>query len=157
MAQSIAFRRRIRRTHGARSLLKAADGIRRARVHWAWRSDERAFPLQLRTLTIGMRMTLLSPLVAAAALVLARRANVEMGPFGLVFVAAAVIAGLATLLPYERFLPEGLGNGGPVRVVSREPHPDRRRRLGDRRLQLAAHVQVRAYNSALSGRLLASS
>jgi len=54
-------------------------------------------------------MTLLSPLVAAAALVLARRAKVEMGPFGLVFVAAAVIAGLATLLPYERFFRKGWG------------------------------------------------
>jgi RNA polymerase sigma factor (sigma-70 family) len=89
-------------------MLKATDG-KRVRVDRAWTSAERAFPLQLRTLTIGMRMTLLSPLVAAAALVLARRANVEMGPFGLVFVAVAVSAGLATLLPYERLFRKGWG------------------------------------------------
>src|SRR6266508_4638157 len=109
MAESIAFRRPSRWRHGARSLFKAADGIRRVRVGRAWTSDERVFPLQLRTLTIGMRMTLLSPLVAAAALVLARRAKVEMGPFGLVFVAVAVSAGLATLLPYERLFRKGWG------------------------------------------------
>jgi RNA polymerase sigma factor (sigma-70 family) len=90
-------------------MLKGTDGIRRARVDRAWTSDEHVFPLRLRTLTIGMRMTLLSPLVAAAALVLARRANVEMGPFGLVFVAVAVSAGLATLLPYERLFRMGWG------------------------------------------------
>jgi len=66
-------------------------------------------PLQLRTLRIGMRTTLLAPLVAAAALVLSRRADVEMGPFGLVFVCVAISAGLATLLPYERFFRKGWG------------------------------------------------
>ncbi|HEY3022224.1 MAG TPA: hypothetical protein VGK11_01150, partial [Actinomycetota bacterium] len=65
--------------------MKAVHGIKRARVDRTLASDERVFPLQLRTLTIGMRMTLLSPLVSAAALVIARRANVEMGPFGLIF------------------------------------------------------------------------
>jgi RNA polymerase sigma factor (sigma-70 family) len=90
-------------------MLKATEAIRHARVARTWTSDERVLPLQLRTLTIGMRMTLLSPLVAAAALVLARRANVEMGPFGLVFVAVAVSAGLATLLPYERLFRKGWG------------------------------------------------
>src|SRR6266540_2885983 len=116
MAESIAFRRRSRsthgardKTHGARSLLKAIHGIKRARVDRTLASDERVFPLQLRTLTIGMRMTLLSPLVSAAALVIARRANVEMGPFGLIFVAVAVSAGLATLLPYERLFRKGWG------------------------------------------------
>jgi RNA polymerase sigma factor (sigma-70 family) len=34
--------------------------------------------------------------------VVGRRTDVEMGPFGLVFVTVAVSAGLATLLPYER-------------------------------------------------------
>src|SRR6266545_6621521 len=109
MAESIAFRRRSRSTHGARSLLKAIHGIKRARVDRSYTSHERVFPLQLRTLTIGMRMTLLSPLASAAALVIARRANVEMGPFGLVFVAVAVSAGLATLLPYERLFRKGWG------------------------------------------------
>jgi RNA polymerase sigma factor (sigma-70 family) len=89
--------------------LKAIHGIKRARVDRTYTSHERVFPLQLRTLTIGMRMTLLSPLVSAAALVIARRANVEMGPFGLVFVAVAVSAGLATLLPYERLFRKGWG------------------------------------------------
>jgi RNA polymerase sigma factor (sigma-70 family) len=49
-----------------------------------------------------MRTILLVPLLSAAVLVIGRRTDVEMGPFGLVFVAVAVSAGLATLLPYER-------------------------------------------------------
>jgi hypothetical protein len=66
MAVSIAFLRRSRSTRGhrdmahrARGMLKLIHGVKRARVDWTWTSDERAFPLQLRTLTIGMRMTLL--------------------------------------------------------------------------------------------------
>jgi signal transduction histidine kinase/DNA-directed RNA polymerase specialized sigma24 family protein len=66
-------------------------------------SNERVLPLQLHTLSIGMRTILLVPLLSAAVLVLGRRTEVEMGPlFGLVFVVVAVSAGLATLLPYER-------------------------------------------------------
>jgi RNA polymerase sigma factor (sigma-70 family) len=65
--------------------------------------------LQLDTLRISMRTTLLVPLFSAAALVLARRPDVEMGPFGLAFVVAAVCAGLATLLPYERLFRRGWG------------------------------------------------
>lgn len=45
---------------------------------------------------------MLVPLLSAAVLVVGRRTDVEMGPFGLVFVTVAVGAGLATLLPYER-------------------------------------------------------
>src|SRR6266545_4521208 len=108
MAESIAFRRRSRsthgardKTHGARSLLKAIHGIKRARVDRTLASDERVFPLQLRTLTIGMRMTLLSPLVSAAALVIARRANVEMGPFGLIFVAIWATGGSSSPLMFQ--------------------------------------------------------
>ncbi len=56
-----------------------------------------------------MRTTLLVPLLSAAVLVLARRADVEMGAFGPVFVAVAVCAGLATLLPYERLFRRGWG------------------------------------------------
>jgi RNA polymerase sigma factor (sigma-70 family) len=89
--------------------LHDADGIRRAWVDRIWSSDEGLAPPQLRTLTIGMRTTLLSPLVTAAALVLARRADVEMGPFGVLVVAVAVSAGLATLLPYERLFRKGWG------------------------------------------------
>jgi len=49
-----------------------------------------------------MRTILLVPLLSAAVLVVGRRTDVEMGPFGLAFVTVAVGAGLATLLPYER-------------------------------------------------------
>jgi signal transduction histidine kinase/DNA-directed RNA polymerase specialized sigma24 family protein len=49
-----------------------------------------------------MRTILLVPLLSAAVLVVGRRTDVEMGPFGLAFVIVAVGAGLATLLPYER-------------------------------------------------------
>jgi signal transduction histidine kinase/DNA-directed RNA polymerase specialized sigma24 family protein len=49
-----------------------------------------------------MRTILLVPLLSAAVLVVGRRTDVEMGPFGLAFVTVAVAAGLATLLPYER-------------------------------------------------------
>jgi RNA polymerase sigma factor (sigma-70 family) len=66
-------------------------------------------PVELPTLRIGMRLILLVPLFSTAAIVLARRTDVEMGPLGWVFVAAAVGAGLATLLPYERLFRAGWG------------------------------------------------
>ncbi|HET7928659.1 MAG TPA: ATP-binding protein, partial [Actinomycetota bacterium] len=56
-----------------------------------------------------MRTILLVPLLSAAVLVVGRRTDVEMGPLGLVFVAVAVSAGLATLLPYERLFPTRWG------------------------------------------------
>jgi RNA polymerase sigma factor (sigma-70 family) len=64
--------------------------------------NERVLPLQLRTLSVGMRTILFVPLLSAAVLVVGRRTDVEMGPLGLIFVTVAVSAGLATLLPYER-------------------------------------------------------
>ena len=64
--------------------------------------NERVLPVQLHTLSIGMRTILLVPLLSAAVVVVGRRTDVEMGAFGSVFVIAAVCAGLATLLPYER-------------------------------------------------------
>jgi signal transduction histidine kinase/DNA-directed RNA polymerase specialized sigma24 family protein len=68
--------------------------------------------LQLATLRIGMRITLLAPLVAAATLVLARRGDMIMGPIASVFVAFAVSAAMATLLPYDRFFRIGWGLAG---------------------------------------------
>ena len=64
-------------------------------------SNERLLPLQLHTVGVGMRTILLVPLLSAATLMIGRRIDVEMGLFGWVFVAIAVSAGLATLLPYE--------------------------------------------------------
>jgi signal transduction histidine kinase/DNA-directed RNA polymerase specialized sigma24 family protein len=75
-------------------------------------SDEHLLPLQTPAMRIGMRIVLLVPLFAAATLVLARRSQVDMGPLGLVFVAVAVSAGLATLLPTERLF--RIGWGTPV-------------------------------------------
>jgi signal transduction histidine kinase/DNA-directed RNA polymerase specialized sigma24 family protein len=66
-------------------------------------------PVQLHALRIGMRTILLVPLFATAAMVLTRRTVLEMGPFGWIFVAFAVAAGLATLLPYERLFRTGWG------------------------------------------------
>jgi RNA polymerase sigma factor (sigma-70 family) len=66
-------------------------------------------PLQLHELRIGMRIVLLVPLLSSAALVLARRADVQGVRFGSVFVAVAVGAGLATLLPYGRLFRMGWG------------------------------------------------
>jgi signal transduction histidine kinase/DNA-directed RNA polymerase specialized sigma24 family protein len=80
----------------------AAEQSRDARDGQAQGSNERVLPLQLHTLSIGMRTILLVPLLSAAVLVVGRRTDVEMGPLGLVFVTVAVSAGLATLLPYER-------------------------------------------------------
>ncbi len=69
-------------------------------------------PLGLETLRVGMRITLLAPLVAAATLVLARGGEVIMGPFALVFVAFAASAALATILPYDRLPRIGWGMAG---------------------------------------------
>jgi signal transduction histidine kinase/DNA-directed RNA polymerase specialized sigma24 family protein len=80
----------------------AAEQSKGARNGQAQGSNERVLPLQLHALSIGMRTILLVPLLSAAVLVVGRRTDVEMGPFGMVFVAVAVSAGLATLLPYER-------------------------------------------------------
>jgi RNA polymerase sigma factor (sigma-70 family) len=73
---------------------------------------EAPVPLQLATLRVGMRITLLAPLVAAATLVIARRGDVITGPFALVFVASAVSAAVVTLLPYDRFFRIGWGIAG---------------------------------------------
>jgi signal transduction histidine kinase/DNA-directed RNA polymerase specialized sigma24 family protein len=51
-----------------------------------------------------MRVTLLAPLAAAAMFVLASKARVTLGVFGLGLTALAVAAALATLLPWERLL-----------------------------------------------------
>jgi len=80
----------------------AAEQSKGARNGQAQGSNERVLPLQLHALSIGMRTILLVPLLSAAVLVVGRRTDVEMGPFGMVFVTVAVSAGLATLLPYER-------------------------------------------------------
>jgi len=80
-----------------------AEQPKAARNGQAQGPNERVLPLQLNTLSIGMRTILLVPLLSAAVLVVGRRTDVEMGPlFGLVLVTVAVSAGLATLLPYER-------------------------------------------------------
>lgn len=64
---------------------------------------EAGVPLQLTTLRIAMRTTLLAPLVAAAMLVLVRRGDAIMGPFAFVFMAFAASAAAATLVPSDRF------------------------------------------------------
>jgi signal transduction histidine kinase/DNA-directed RNA polymerase specialized sigma24 family protein len=80
----------------------AAEQSKGARNGQAKGWNERVLPLQLHTMSIGMRTILLVPLLSAAVVVVGRRTDVEMGAFGSVFVIAAVCAGLATLLPYER-------------------------------------------------------
>jgi signal transduction histidine kinase/DNA-directed RNA polymerase specialized sigma24 family protein len=72
-------------------------------------SNDNVLPLRLDTLKIGMRTILLVPLFSTAALVVARRGDVEMGWLGSIFLAVAVSAGLATLLPYERLFRMGWG------------------------------------------------
>lgn len=96
--------RRTRARSGRRAdeVTAAAGRSKGALYAQAQGSDERVLPLQLHALSIGMRTILLVPLLSAAVLVVGRRTDVEMGPFGLVFVTVAVGAGLATLLPYER-------------------------------------------------------
>ena len=97
------FHTRARSRRRADGMTAAAEQSKGARNGQAQGSNERVLPLQLHALSIGMRTILLVPLLSAAVLVVARRTDVEMGPlFGLVFVAVAVCAGLATLLPYER-------------------------------------------------------
>jgi RNA polymerase sigma factor (sigma-70 family) len=66
-------------------------------------------PAQLQTLRVGMRTILLVPLFSTAAVVLTRRTEVDMGPLGLVFVAVAMVAGFATVLPNERLFRRGWG------------------------------------------------
>jgi signal transduction histidine kinase/DNA-directed RNA polymerase specialized sigma24 family protein len=61
-------------------------------------------PIEFRTLRVGMRVTLLAPLAAAAMFVLASRARLDLGGYGLVLTGLAVAAALATLLPWDRLL-----------------------------------------------------
>ena len=61
-------------------------------------------PIEFRTLRVGMRVTLLAPLAAAAMFLLAMRARLDLGGFGLVLTGLAVAAALATLLPWDRLL-----------------------------------------------------
>jgi signal transduction histidine kinase/DNA-directed RNA polymerase specialized sigma24 family protein len=61
-------------------------------------------PIEFRTLGVGMRVTLLAPLAAAAMFVLAARTRVDLGGYGLVLTGLAVAAALATLLPWDRLL-----------------------------------------------------
>lgn len=96
------FHTRARSRRRADGMTAAAEQSKGARNGQAQGSNERVLPLQLHALSIGMRTILLVPLLSAAVLVVGRRTDVEMGPFGLVFVTVAVSAGLATLLPYER-------------------------------------------------------
>jgi signal transduction histidine kinase/DNA-directed RNA polymerase specialized sigma24 family protein len=93
---------RARSRRRAEEMTAAAVQSKGAQDWQARGSNERVLPLQLHTLSIGMRTILLVPLLSAAVLVVGRRTDVEMGPFGLIFVTVAVCAGLATLLPYER-------------------------------------------------------
>lgn len=66
-------------------------------------------PFQLRTLRIGMQTTLVAPLAAAAAVVLATRSGVRTGELGAIFVAVAAAGLLATLLPWDRLFRAGWG------------------------------------------------
>jgi signal transduction histidine kinase/DNA-directed RNA polymerase specialized sigma24 family protein len=96
------FHTRARSRRRADEMTAAAEQSKGGRNGQAQGSNERVLPLQLHALSIGMRTILLVPLLSAAVLVVGRRTDVEMGPFGMVFVTVAVSAGLATLLPYER-------------------------------------------------------
>src|SRR5215211_4985972 len=95
-------RTRTRSGRRADEVTAAAEPSSGARNEQAQGTRERLLPLQLHALSIGMRTILLVPLLSAAVLVVGRRTDVEMGPFGFAFVIVAVGAGLATLLPYER-------------------------------------------------------
>lgn len=66
-------------------------------------------PIEFRTLRVGMRVTLLAPLAAAAMFVLAARTRVDLGGWGLALTGLAVAAALATLLPWDRLLPTRTG------------------------------------------------
>src|SRR5919106_3347208 len=100
---------RSRWLHRVSETTAVPEQVEEARDAEAWASNDVPVPLQLRTLNLGMRTILLVPLFSASALVLARGTDVEMGPFGLVFVVVAVAAGLATLLPYDRLFRVGWG------------------------------------------------
>jgi signal transduction histidine kinase/DNA-directed RNA polymerase specialized sigma24 family protein len=86
-----------------------AEQVMGARDAQTRASNDNVLPLRLDTLRIGMRTILLVPLFSTAALIVARRADVEMGWLGSFFLAVAVSAGLATLLPYERLFRMGWG------------------------------------------------
>jgi signal transduction histidine kinase/DNA-directed RNA polymerase specialized sigma24 family protein len=68
------------------------------------RGTGRALPIDIRTLRVGMQLTLVAPAAASAGLVLAMRTQIEMGRYAAAFVVLAVVATLATLLPWERLL-----------------------------------------------------
>jgi RNA polymerase sigma factor (sigma-70 family) len=95
--------------HRASETTAAPEQVEEARDAEARASNDVPVPLQLHTLNMGMRTILLVPLFSASALVLARGTDVDMGPFGLLFVVVAVAAGLATLLPYDRLFRVGWG------------------------------------------------
>ena len=100
---------RSRWLHRVSETTAVPEQVEEARDAEARASNDVPVPLQLRTLNLGMRTILLVPLFSASALVLARGTDVDMGPFGLVFVVVAVAAGLATLLPYDRLFRVGWG------------------------------------------------
>src|SRR5918999_6496272 len=66
-------------------------------------------PIEVRTLRVGMRVTLLAPLAAAAMFVLASRTRVALGGYGLLLTGLAVAAALATLLPWDRLMERRAG------------------------------------------------
>ncbi len=66
-------------------------------------------PIEFRTLRVGMRVTLLAPLAAAAMFLLATRARLDLGGYGLGLTGLAVAAALATLLPWDRLLATRMG------------------------------------------------
>lgn len=99
-------------TYRSRVVEQPLSGYVRSETETVSMPAEVPVPLRLTTLQIGMRITLLAPLVASAALVLARRGDVLMGPFAFVFVGFAAIAALATLVPYDRLFRIGWGMAG---------------------------------------------
>ena len=66
-------------------------------------------PIELRTLRIGMRITLLAPMAAAATFVLATETRPALGGSGPFLTAVAIAAALATLLPWDRLLERRVG------------------------------------------------
>jgi len=66
-------------------------------------------PIEFRTLRVGMRVTLLAPLAAAAMFLLATRARLDLGGYGLGLTGLAVAAALATLLPWDWLLATRVG------------------------------------------------
>jgi signal transduction histidine kinase/DNA-directed RNA polymerase specialized sigma24 family protein len=51
-----------------------------------------------------MRVTLLAPLASASMFVLATKARIALGPIGMILTAIAILAAIATLLPWDRVL-----------------------------------------------------